>query len=119
MRISDWISDVCSSDLAREQPVFLDHDLPGTRLDHRLGLADHLFGADLAAVARPPARDLGLRLHLERVHSLDQIDLVLDRPRHQRRRQLADVDTELLRSEARRDGKEWIRTCLSRWCTYP
>src|SRR3546814_16196174 len=111
MRISDWISDVCSSDLAREQPVFLDHDLPGTRLDHRLGLADHLFGADLAAVARTPARDLGLRLHLERVHRLDQIDLVLDRHRNKRRRQLD-------RSEESRVGKAWVRTCRSRWSAY-
>src|SRR3546814_21104661 len=96
MRISDWISDVCSSDLAREQPVFLDHELPGTRLDHRLGLADHLFGADLDAVARTPARDHGLRLHLERFHRLDQIDLALDLQRNQRRPQLADDATEFL-----------------------
>src|SRR3546814_13102347 len=47
MRISDWSSDVCSSDLAIEQAVFLDCVGPVRRLQKRL-----ITAIDAAAVGR-------------------------------------------------------------------
>src|SRR3546814_4069553 len=92
MRISDWSSDVCSSDLDG-----------GTTLACRRkkGTSGTLLGADdvpideapLAAVLRGQTRDtFGLSF------SLDQ--------------------ETLRRSEERRVGKECVSTCRSRWSPY-
>src|SRR3546814_11552113 len=93
MRISDWSSDVCSSDLGQDQPGRLDGDVgPGADGDAHVGpgqgrsvvdaVADH---GDLQAAVL----ELG---HLE--------GLVLGR------------------SEERRGGKECVSTCRSRWSPY-
>src|SRR3546814_16889119 len=99
MRISDWSSDVCSSDLivitldramrpARTEAVERgEQRLLRPRLSRRSGDAD-----DPAMAART-------RRDTERV---------------QRRRAVGDAD----RSEERRVGKECVSTCRSRWSPY-
>src|SRR3546814_15330691 len=90
MRISDWSSDVCSSDLADDlQPFVL-----GVRIDRarrRRAFADDLDHAPFGE------REL----------------------RHQRARQVRDPAPRILgprvRSEERRVGKECVSTCRSRW----
>src|SRR3546814_20243854 len=91
MRISDWSSDVCSSDLARtakrfETRVGLD-DHPAGRpgLDDRLLLA-YLAGRAVGAAERHAALQIGV-----------------DQPGGRER------------SEERRVGKECVSTCRSRW----
>src|SRR3546814_15227622 len=97
MRISDWSSDVCSSDLLRnlvdEAPV------PFVLLDIGQPLAaDHD-----AAEERVP---LGLQHHVE---PLDVVEIVRLLVLH-----LGAIDEED-RSEERRVGKECVSTCRSRW----
>src|SRR3546814_9551098 len=95
LRIRDWSSDVCSSDLHRAEQVDL-RDLPqriGTRIGER---------ADAA-------RDAVI-VHEHR----DWAKLVLDRIEQARNGiRLADVLPN--RSEERRVGKECVNTCRSRW----
>src|SRR3546814_11258763 len=99
MRISDWSSDVCSSDLQRRHPRQDQQDNEG------------------------PARS-GYGIHLPRTGGLEETteDCELgEEPRERRQtreehgaRQKADAEH---RSEERRVGKEWVSTCRSRW--YP
>src|SRR3546814_16073349 len=101
MRISDWSSDVCSSDLqhrARDflrigkvgQPAFVDGDArDGQPFDQRLSELD----PDLVMVAAQR-------------HFL-MLDIVIGIARADR-----------ARSEERRVGKECVSTCRSRWSPY-
>src|SRR3546814_17925750 len=98
MRISDWSSDVCSSDLREAAGV----------------------EAVLAVKAGQLAANLlGEILRLDRVGAVAAVD-------HQRlgagRLGLRAVDAAVLahaaRSEARRAGKEWVRTGRSWLATY-
>src|SRR3546814_18632750 len=97
MRISDWSSDVCSSDLPEHRvPVaFLDlHLVPqrGNEVVARLGReAAELDGRPVAADSLQADR------HLWRLDGLAAVE----------------------RSEERRVGKECVSTCRSRWSPYP
>src|SRR3546814_5306181 len=94
MRISDWSSDVCSSDL-----LAADHQ----RMFRRAG-AQHRIGnrhgveearADRGDIERDAVGDAEQRLHLGGA-----------------RRE------GIIRSEARRVGKECVSTCRYRWSPY-
>src|SRR3546814_3912487 len=93
MRISDWSSDVCSSDL-----VGGDHHV------RRLQIAMHDQAA-MRVLDRAADGD-------HQVQARDQRRCMTDRVIQQR---LA-VD---IRSEERRVGKECVSTCRSRWSAYP
>src|SRR3546814_11695247 len=97
MRMSDWSSDVCASDLKvqtlteqvdADQDVVLTHPQLAQQLDatQRVHLAVQVAGAD-AGVEQVVGEVLGPLLGQRR-------------------------------SEARRVGKECVRTCRSRWSTY-
>src|SRR3546814_8029284 len=90
MRISDWSSDVCSSDLVHVvHGLWSDEDeLPADRATR--GLNDHLHTA----------------LAVDAVHE----DVAVDVSGHQSRKGS--------RSEERRVGKECVSTCRSRWSPY-
>src|SRR3546814_14697353 len=97
MRISDWSSDVCSSDLTlhrwpqfkpsvKEGPILPDFDIRLASLSvGRLTIAKAVTGKRQAATLR------------------GRVEILSGRAR---------VD---LRSEERRVGKAWVRTCRSRW----
>src|SRR3546814_9027297 len=114
MRISDWSSDVCSS------------DLPGTRLDE----------SELATrygMSRTPVREAfkalaGMGLVEQRPHR----GVVVALPSRKRMEEMFEVMAEIeatcarlaavrmtgperRRSEERRVGKECVSTCRSRW----
>src|SRR3546814_9290020 len=97
MRISDWSSDVCSSDLDRE-PCDTPEDGGDDAPAHRIVVIDALVGRYFQETARHPriigARDAG--------------------PQHD---QAGDRDDDHMygRSEERRVGKECVSTCRSRW----
>src|SRR3546814_15822978 len=98
MRISDWSSDVCSSDLDRVVDLLGGGDAvadqPERLAPHRLQQAVGDEGFDLLADVQ--------RVHAERlVERLGALDGL-------RRR----------RSEERRVGKECVSTCRSRWSPY-
>src|SRR3546814_18026403 len=97
MRISDWSSDVCSSDLDHEAAVGgVDH--VGEALE-RVDQLDLMAELQVQIVQHLPLRD-GLRGvgGLRRLHP--RVDLVADRE---------------VRSEERRVGKECVSTVRSWW----
>src|SRR3546814_14457968 len=106
MRISDWSSDVCSSDL-REIPGIL--------------FGFHQFAAQADDIGCRRWIHRGLRYLLSgRNLKLRHLDSLLSVP---------DVPQECLvrhafsyshheRSEERRFGKEFVSTCRSRWSAY-
>src|SRR3546814_18440552 len=113
MRISDWSSDVCSSDLLQPQ-----RDRADRRAERALGL--EIIDAAAAGI------DIGQRR--DRIIDpadgapIAAIDIDFDirtasvgdagRPAtHKKTAVVADID----RSEERRVGKEWFRTCRTRW----
>src|SRR3546814_11526146 len=93
MRISDWSSDVCSSDLVEQAR-----------------LIDHLVVVAMAFLE-------GERL-VEREAELagDHVDVAGQQVGLQGRGLLDGEDGD--RSEERRVGKECVRPCRSRWATY-
>src|SRR3546814_20226482 len=122
MRISDWSSDVCSSDLGRDADA-------GTVVEHERRVAPEVEGmlaVDLdVRVAPDPVAFTGLLVedrHLVVVVGGDAIVVVLELHLAvggpARARTLAAPDAPAggdARSEERRVGKEGVRTCRSRW----
>src|SRR3546814_17181054 len=104
MRISDWSSDVCSSDLSRERA-----DLPLGKIEYadlrqgRGHLQIALLGEQPHHMVTPA---VGPRLIADAAGFID-----VARPAPQRR-----VGT---RSEGRRGGKGWVSTCSYRWVPSP
>src|SRR3546814_19314889 len=102
MRISDWSSDVCSSDL-------------GGVWDYALELARGLSGLRISTVLAVMGgrRSAAQRAASEAVPGLivEEGDFRLDWMR--------DADADLVeRSEERRVGKECVRTFRSRWSPF-
>src|SRR3546814_15616329 len=102
MRISDWSSDVCSSDLA---------------------VRDLEQGADDVLVRdgeeSPNERERTDRTHNGSNPALDEEGTDEGhREEHSREQQGRPDVVEALRSEERRVGKECVSTCRSRWSPY-
>src|SRR3546814_1578863 len=112
MRISDWSSDVCSSDLC---------------------LAQH--GVALARAFVGPGEDIAQQFDsIELIHAEGALDVQVVRHVHERQRRqvvanqwnigsqsrstLVDVVERLQESEERRVGKGWVSTCRARWSPY-
>src|SRR3546814_15573140 len=103
MRISDWSSDVCSSDLARRQSGGLRIDVwdtgPGIADEHRARVFEEFYQANCPPRSgERPGLGLGLAT-VQRLCALLEIPITL----HSQR------------SEERRVGKECVSTCRSRW----
>src|SRR3546814_13687266 len=100
MRISDWSSDVCSSDLS------------GTGTDH--GVAD---GGDFVPGQRSLYRQLGEELARDSAREqaiatvLESLETTVDDG-------IVSRELHLTRSEERRVGKECVSTGRSRWSPY-
>src|SRR3546814_1921587 len=115
--ISDWSSDVCSSDLANER---------ADAILREIGLAERrLMPAGLLTYAEQRALEIGITIaggaevvmldeptagmsRSETAHFVDLIRKVTEG------RTLIMVEHDM-RSEERRVGKECVRTCRSRW----
>src|SRR3546814_20207455 len=113
MRISDWSSDVCSSDLPKmERGISAPPgDRPLRNLDRlqlhplrdlHIGSKQTSDRNDLAAVERMAAKMPGIEIGRRRTNCQTQ------RYEHEGQR----------RSEERSVGKESVSTCRSRWSTY-
>src|SRR3546814_16948419 len=101
MRISDWSSDVCSSDLrsARDRGLVLN-------AHPHIVLTQHA-----AIAAAPTGADMSDLIPLAQAHCM---------PRKGSEHKLTQARIqELMRSEERRVGKECVSTCRSRWSPYP
>src|SRR3546814_11926753 len=132
MRISDWSSDVCSSDLAGSgrapQPYWNRHgrisqwppdrDLPAR---HRTmvsgdGLRGAAKGCNMADVALS-CRKIGYDKPSPD-HSKEGRTLVKARPFLNDLQQKPSLQDPWLRSDVRRVGKECVSTCTYRWAPY-
>src|SRR3546814_21172160 len=122
MRISDWSSDVCSSDLADREPedrLFVEQGVDDARRSEAL----MKLGGDVVDTPLRPdilARDDDF---LVREHQVGERPA--EEPRHMLRLvQRAGIAAEhrlavvVRRSEERRVGKECVSTCRSRWSPY-
>src|SRR3546814_13506769 len=113
MRISDWSSDVCSSDLCGDQPIAAQHSCLGPTA------ADQCH--DLIAVD-----DLSLLIHDDQPVGIAVKRNPNIRPgRHYRflagggcRRTATIIDGQAIRSEVSRVGKVCVSTCRYRWSPY-
>src|SRR3546814_12322387 len=100
MRISDWSSDVCSSDL-----------LDLAESEERLRLNDQRkdeFLAILAHELRNPLAPISNALHILRPWLAAEPQTA----------SLGQMMERQVRSEERRVGKECVSTCRSRWSPY-
>src|SRR3546814_14885028 len=123
MRISDWSSDVCSSDL-----VITDHHLPGDTLPDALAIVNPnqpgcgFPSKNLAGVGVIFYMMLALRAELRRrgVYPADggpRLDALSDLVALGTVADVVKLDANN-RSEERSVGKECVSTCRSRWSTY-
>src|SRR3546814_14613046 len=104
VRISDWSSDVCSSDLRRR----IDIPLVGQpRLDHHAGAI---------AIGRLDDAILDLFQQTQRLQPFDHQPACLEPVEAE---QVIGNAAALDRSEERRVGNECVSTCRSRWSPYP
>src|SRR3546814_14498579 len=97
MRISDWSSDVCSSDL--DAVIQADRQIIAVDREHAAGKAIVERSRALICAESPWIAE----------HQRDSV-LV-----HRRSRVVGRL---MLRSEERRGGKECVSTCRSRWSAY-
>src|SRR3546814_19901140 len=93
MRISDWSSDVCSSDLNVELFEF------GPADKYTLRNFFNIYPTDVAGI----------------VSNMNDPSVNLALPASYARQECFQV---VIRSEERRVGKECVSTCRSRWSTY-
>src|SRR3546814_3718462 len=111
MRISDWSSDVCSSDLVAGH-----HQLRHQVLEHRAAPREQ----------RRVAVDVGQQAPQSEPRVLRQLAPgdadEAAQPRLGRQQvvvaRVCAMLVDVVRSEERRVGKEWVSTCRSRWSTY-
>src|SRR3546814_19527769 len=103
MRISDWSSDVCSSDL--EGPAGLVVVIMG-RFVHRQDRRE----AGVERLEQPAPFVARFREEL-------RPDLLLEGRQAGRVRRIAEF-VRIARSEERRVGTEWVSTCRHRWWLY-
>src|SRR3546814_12949362 len=101
MRISDWSSDVCSSDLRTFTEVDEAHDRPRQ--------TDELSGAD----------DTRMRIRGIEQHFAESIQVAAVRNTdRQHDATMATAQVAIARSEERRVGDEGVSTCRSRGSPY-
>src|SRR3546814_4742662 len=109
MRISDWSSDVCSSDLALPGHFLLQHPAPVSRNHQRLPMTP--------SSPQPPAPSPGAQGAPIVLAFSGGLDTSFCVPWLQERGWA--VHTVFAdRSEERRVGKECVSTCRSRWSPY-
>src|SRR3546814_15500760 len=108
MRISDWSSDVCSSDLilCRSQPDLLIGARLGSPLVVGVGEGETYLGSDALALASLTQRVIYLEegdwvvCGHDKIQIYDQANQRVERA---------------IRSEERRGGNECVSTCRVRW----
>src|SRR3546814_12210928 len=102
MRISDWSSDVCSSDLQKDVIIRGGENISPTLIEQTISARPLVHSC--CVVGRPDA-DLG------EVPVAFVVAAAGTRA--------SDADIKALRSEERRVGKECVSTCRYRWSPLP
>src|SRR3546814_7053480 len=102
MRISDWSSDVCSSDLITNNIMFQIEKMVESLIETRV-LEGKAIGQDLLN---------RILLTKEYIDQLEPRSKIVVKERQN------TLNQALERSEERRVGKECVSTCRSRWSLY-
>src|SRR3546814_17718700 len=102
MRISDWSSDVCSSDLV------LVNDAPKYKSPRILSFSSHDLPIDLPQIERFRGRDVDREKTIPELVTIGHDPATPEQLRH-------EIRANFHRSEERRVGKECVSTCRSRW----
>src|SRR3546814_12386754 len=102
MRISDWSSDVCSSDLSEEWIAAAE------------AIREEYAGK---ATTAPPPMKMNVVI-TEVPFGEGSMDAHIDTSDGEMSLDMGHLDGEDLRSEERRVGKECVGTCRSRWSPY-
>src|SRR3546814_14408041 len=104
MRISDWSSDVCSSDLAKANGCAI-----------RIGVNAGSLERDLLETYGEPCPEALVESALDHIRLLEDHDF----RNYKVAVKASDVFLAVAaRSEERRVGKECVSTCRSRWLAY-
>src|SRR3546814_20717230 len=106
MRISDWSSDVCSSDLASVTRGWTFGKIGRLVTVEPIGRALWLEAKQARGIA---AEDCGLDGSVSSAE-WDKVMCLLHL--------FGNLEPPQSRSEARRVGEEWVSTCRSRWSQY-
>src|SRR3546814_12247047 len=104
MRISDWSSDVCSSDLPEDYKLEAPKDAEGKPIE----------GVDFESFTKDPLFQSFQKAAHAKGMTNEQLQFVTERY-IELAPQLFSADK---RSEERRVGKECVSTCRSRWSPY-
>src|SRR3546814_12332773 len=120
MRISDWSSDVCSSDLKRAD--HLADQIGGQVADRGAGRKDPQLGRRIFGLR--PVRQVGQPGEPRSGHRTEQLGgnvsagmaEIARRDSHPDRNRRLEMPRRS--SEERRGGKECVSTCRSRWSPY-
>src|SRR3546814_11569040 len=119
MRISDWSSDVCSSDLPKSERLQALHPWPAWDGEDFAGMPvlAKAKGKTTTDQISPAGPWLALRGHLDRFsdNMLSGGVNAFTGQRGQGLNVLSGKSDEDFRSEERRVGKECVSTCRSRW----
>src|SRR3546814_20266188 len=125
MRISDWSSDVCSSDLDGIGDEFLDFDWRQTRVDRvDLNLISgdiwHCVDWQLRKLPEAEAADDQEKGEYRPTHADGERHEICDHGLFLLARALAEfgLEQQCVRSEERRVGKECVSTCRFRWSPF-
>src|SRR3546814_7939862 len=111
MRIRDWSSDVCSSDLLRDDLAVLLAPHDRDDVDERFARHDHARRVHAPLALEVLETDGGVEDRLG-------LGIRLDEGAELGRLLVARVLAVEHRSEERRVGKECVSTCRSRWSPY-
>src|SRR3546814_3305886 len=112
VRISDWSSDVCSSDLMSEHTAADDAALRDAMHRVRGEIGKAVVGQDGTVTGLLIALLARGHVLLEGVPGVAKTLLVRSFSH------ALGLDTKRIRSEERRVGKEWVSTCSYRWSPY-
>src|SRR3546814_13372833 len=116
MRISDWSSDVCSSDLQSHVDVV--HPATGDTRPVSLFLVTVAASGERKSAADRIATD-PIRLREAELHEQYDRDCITYRDAQEVYQRARDaILRKYKRSEERRVGKECVSTCRSRWAPY-
>src|SRR3546814_19858025 len=108
MRISDWSSDVCSSDLAEDE--LLQRREPRAMIN--FFISRPVFAWVLAIVTMLAGIMAIFVLPIQQYPSVAPPAVEIQADYH-------GASADIVRSEKRRVGKECVSTCISRWPPYP
>src|SRR3546814_10395138 len=118
MRISDWSSDVCSSDLWRKRYFSYSGTLSNPALlDARIQLLDKMLAKGMTLSRSDLKASLDAMVRAGRQGEAVRIAMAAN-PSGSAGTSIYDPDFSRFRSEERRVGKECVSTCRSRWSPY-